>query len=142
SSWARGACRTPRGRWAAACASSARRCRRRSRPRTRATTTSARPSGGLPEARRLERAVRLELLDALRVDAGAQVLPAAVGRDEDDVALLELLGDADGDRADRAGRDAGEDPLLGEQPLRPDDGVAVGDEDLPVEQREVDDRRD
>ena len=35
-----------------------------------------------------------------------------------------------------------EEALLVEQLLGPDDGVAVRDEDLPVEQREVDDRRD
>jgi hypothetical protein len=36
----------------------------------------------------------------------------------------------------------GEDALLVEQPARPHDRVVVGDEDLPVQQREVDDRRD
>ena len=45
-------------------------------------------------------------------------------------------------RRDRAGRDAGEHALLVEQLARPDDRVAVGDEDLAVQQREVDDRRD
>ncbi len=38
--------------------------------------------------------------------------------------------------------DAGEDALLVEQFLGPDDRVAVGDHDLAVEHREVDDRRD
>ena len=45
-------------------------------------------------------------------------------------------------RRDRARRDAREQALLVEQLARPDDRVAVRDEDLPVEQREVDDRRD
>src|SRR5262249_42573944 len=85
----------------------------------------------LPPNRRVE---VLDLLDRLRVDAGGEVLPAVVGDDEDDVAALELAGDAVGDRGDRTGGDAGEDALLVEQLLRPDDRVAVGDHDLAVEQ--------
>src|SRR3982751_6362044 len=82
----------------------------------------------------------LDLLDRLRVDAGGEVLPAVVGDQEDDVAGVELTGDAMGDRGDRAGRDTGEDALLLEQFLGPDDRVAVVDHDLAVEQGDVDDR--
>src|SRR5215210_3604755 len=84
----------------------------------------------------------LDLLDALGVDAARQVLPAVVADDEDDVALVELARDPHRDRGDRPRRDAREQALVVEQPARPDDGVAVGDEDLPVEEAEVDDRRD
>src|SRR5436190_22794702 len=83
----------------------------------------------------------LELLDRLRVDAGGEVLPTVVRSDADHVALVELGGDAHGDRRDRAGGYAGEEPLLPEQALGPDDRVAVRDHDLAVEQRQVDDRR-
>src|SRR4051794_39692180 len=84
----------------------------------------------------------LDLVDRTSVDARGQVLPAVVADDEDDVALVQLAGDAHGDRRDRARRDAGEHALLVEEPARPDDGVVVRDEDLPVEQAQVDDRRD
>src|SRR4249920_1902464 len=97
------------------------------------------PWSGLPPDGRVE---VLDLLDRLRVDARGEVLPAVVGDQEDDVAALELAGDAGGDGGDGAGRDAGEDALLVEQALGPDDRVAVGDHDLAVEDREVDDRRD
>ena len=76
----------------------------------------------------------LDLVDRQRVDAAGQVLPAVVADDEDDVALVHLAGDAHRDRGDRAGRDAGEQALLVEQLARPHDRVAVGDEDLAVEQ--------
>src|SRR4051812_17852088 len=85
----------------------------------------------LPPQRRLE---RLDLLDRLGVQAAREILPAVVGDDEDDVALVELPGDAVCDARDRARRDAGEDALLVEQLARPDDRVAAGDEDLPVQQ--------
>ena len=78
----------------------------------------------------------------LGVDARGEVLPAVVADDEDDVALVQLVGDAHRDRGDRARGDAREEALLVEQLARPDDRVAVGDEDLAVQQREVDDRRD
>src|SRR5579859_3229137 len=39
----------------------------------------------------------LDLLDGKRVDAAREVLPAVVGDDEDDVALVELAGDTHGD---------------------------------------------
>src|SRR3954452_22600321 len=84
----------------------------------------------------------LDLVDRTSVDARGQVLPAVVADDEHDVALVELAGDPHGDRRDRAGRDAGEQDLLVEEPARPDDGVVVRDEDLPVQEAEVDDRRD
>src|SRR5688572_5975552 len=96
----------------------------------------------LPERAALEGALLLELLDRLVVDTRAQVLPAVVGSDEDDIALVELLRHAHADRGDRAGGHAYEEALLLHQLLRPDDRVAVRDEDLPVQQREVDDRRD
>src|SRR4051794_12599795 len=94
---------------------------------------------GLPPDRGVE---VLDLLHGLGVDAARQELPAVVADDEDDVALVELARDAHRDRRDRAGRDAGEEALLVEQLARPHDGVVVRDEDLPVEQAQVDDRRD
>src|SRR5712664_1900454 len=93
----------------------------------------------LPPDGRLE---ILDLVDRHGVDAAREVLPAVVGDHEDDVALVELAGDPHGDARDRAAGDSREQALLVEQPARPDDRVAVGDEDLAVEQREVDDRRD
>src|SRR4051794_16524996 len=84
----------------------------------------------------------LDLVDRTSVDARGQVFPAVVADDEDDVALVELAGDAHGDRGDGAGGDAGEDALLVEQPPCPDDRVVVRDEDLPVQQAEIDDGRD
>src|ERR1044072_8459897 len=65
-----------------------------------------RPTRGLPPDGGVQ---VLYLVDRLRVDAGGEVLPAVVGDQEDDVAALELLGDAHGDARDRAGGDAGED---------------------------------
>ena len=44
----------------------------------------------------------LDLVDRQRVDAARQVLPAVVGDDEDDVALVELTGDAHRHARDRA----------------------------------------
>src|SRR4051794_38289449 len=84
----------------------------------------------------------LDLVDRTSVDAGREVFPAVVADDEDDVALVELAGDAHGDGGDRPRGDAGEDALLVEEAPRPHDRVVVGDEDLPVQQPEVDDRRD
>src|ERR1700744_287010 len=84
----------------------------------------------------------LDLLERLRVDTGGEVLPAVVGDQEDDVAGVELTGDAGGDAGDGAAGDAGEDALLLEQLLRPDDRVAVGDHDFAVEKVAVVDRRD
>src|SRR3954462_12896077 len=97
------------------------------------------PSGGSPPQRRFE---RLELVDGLGVQPAGEVLPAVVGDDEYHVALVELSRDAMGDACDGPGRHAGEHALLLEQPPRPDDRVAVGDEDLAVQQAQIDDRRD
>src|SRR5438270_11154023 len=83
----------------------------------------------------------LDLLDGERVDAARKVLPAVVGDDEHDVALVELARYAHGDARDRAAGDAREQALLVEQLARPDDRVEIGDEDLAVQQREIDDRR-
>src|ERR1700692_2394182 len=94
---------------------------------------------GLPPDGRVE---ILDLVDRQRVDAARQVLPAVIGDEEHDVALVQLARDPHGDARDRATGDAREDALLVEQPAGPDDRVAVGDEDLAVEQRDVDDRRD
>src|SRR3954451_23425256 len=88
---------------------------------------------GSPPQRRLQ---RLDLLDRLGVDAARQVLPAVVGHDEHDVALVELARDAVRDARDGPRRDAGEHALLVEQLARPDDRVGVGDEDLAVQQRQ------
>src|SRR3954453_6647590 len=97
------------------------------------------PPGGSPPQRRFE---RLELVDGLGVQPAGEVLPAVVGDDEYHVALVELSCDAMGDPRDGARGDAGEDALLVQQPARPDDRVAVGDEDLAVEEAQIDDRRD
>ena len=51
------------------------------------------------------------------------------------------LGDAARDVDDRAGRDAGEDPLAVEQRVHRGDRLGVRDEELPVELRDVEDRR-
>src|SRR5258708_21771725 len=96
-------------------------------------------AAGLPPDGRLE---VLDLVDRQRVDAAGEVLPAVVGDDEHDVALVELARDAHRDRGDCAGRDAGEERLLVEQLACPHDRVAVGHEDLAIEQGDVDDRRD
>src|SRR3712207_1521621 len=85
---------------------------------------------------------RFELLDGPRPELGGQVLRAVVDHEENDVALVQLVGHPHGDSCDRTGGDAGEDALLEEELLRPYDRVAVRHENLPVEQREVDDRRD
>src|SRR2546421_312541 len=83
-----------------------------------------------------------DLVDREGVDPGGEVLPAVVADHEDDVALVELAGDAHRDRGDRARGDPGEQALLLEQLAGPDDRVPVGDEDLPVEQSQIDYRRD
>src|SRR6266571_1566284 len=79
----------------------------------------------------------LHLVHRQRVDAAGEVLPAVVGHDEDDVALVELAGDPHRHRRDGPGRNAGEDALVVEQLAGPDDRVAVGDEDLAVQDRDV-----
>src|SRR6185437_16961809 len=63
------------------------------------------PSAPLPPDGRVQ---VLDLLDGQRVDAAGEVLPAIVGDDEHDVALVQLAGDAHGDAGDRAGGHAGE----------------------------------
>ena len=56
------------------------------------------------------------LLDVVGVpEVGGEVLPAAVGEDRDDDALVELVGELARDVDDGARRDAGEDALLVEQ---------------------------
>src|SRR6476661_5405328 len=84
----------------------------------------------------------LDLVDGQGVEAGGQVLPAVVADDEYDISLVQLAGDACRDRGDRARRDAGEEALLRQQLARPDDRVAVGHEDLAVQEGQIDDRRD
>src|ERR1035438_9082053 len=119
---------------------SSRACATRSFSRAAAMTIADERTGGrapLPPDGRLE---VLDLVDRQSVDATREVLPAVVGDDEHDVPLLQLTGDPHGDARDRAAGDAREDALLIEQPARPDDRVAVGYEDLAIEQREVDDR--
>src|SRR5215208_5891874 len=78
------------------------------RPRSRCPS----PSRSLPERPGLEHALCLQLVDRLRVDAGAEVLPAVIGRDEHHVAPVKLGRDARGDRRDRPARDAEEEALL------------------------------
>src|SRR5471032_1991176 len=60
----------------------------------------------LPPQRALE---VLDLVEGPRVEAAREVLPAVVGDDEDDVALVELAGDPHGDARNRARGDARED---------------------------------
>src|SRR5688572_6187683 len=112
-------------------------------PYARARRSDAQPAlrdaAPLPPDRGLE---VLHLVHRQRVDAARQVLPAVVADDEDDVALVHLAGDPDRHTGDRARRDAREQALLVEQLARPDHGVAVGHEDLAIQQAEVDDRRD
>src|SRR5579884_1161416 len=98
-------------------------------------TAGAVPCGGLPPDRGVE---VLDLLDGAGVDPAREVLPAVVADDEGDVALVELARDAHGDARDGAAGDPCEEALFVEQTTRPDDRVAVGDEDLPVQQRDVD----
>src|SRR4051812_21111095 len=109
--------------------------------RTSRKTTSSRksarqpsrsPERELPEAAGLQHALGLQLVDRLRVDARAEVLPAVVGRDEHHVALVELARDASGDRRDRSARHPEEQALLLKQLLGPHDRVAVGHEDLAI----------
>src|SRR3954465_9733843 len=72
------------------------------RSRVRVDPTRARPPpapGRLPPVLGVE---VLDLLHGLRVDAARQVLPAVVAESGSDVALVEIAGDADGDRRDRA----------------------------------------
>src|SRR5437899_11780457 len=84
----------------------------------------------------------LDLVHRQRVDAAGEVLPAVVGHDEHDVALIQLARDAHGDARDGTARDAREEALFVQQPARPRDRVAVGYEALAVQQGEIDDRGD
>src|SRR4051794_32378264 len=98
-----------------------------------------RGSGLLPPQRGFQ---SLNLFYRLGVDTTGQVLPPVVGDDEHHIALVHLARDAVRDAGDRTAGDAGEDALLVEQLAGPDDRVGVRDEDLPVQQGDVDDRRD
>src|SRR3990172_12878566 len=75
-------------------------------------------------------------------ELGAEVLPAAVGEETDDVAGVEALGDALGGLHDGAGGDAGEDAFLLGQLLGRGEGRARVDNDLAVEDALVEDGRD
>src|SRR6188472_2821002 len=101
---------------------------------TTTTTGSTGARRALPERGPLERPIGLELFERLRIDTRGEVLPAAVGEDRDHVPAVDLRCHAVRDRSHCAARDAGEDSLLLDQLLRPNDCVAVGDEDLSVEQ--------
>src|SRR5436190_11569912 len=84
----------------------------------------------------------LRLLEFRRPGLGGEVLPTTVGEEAHDVRGLELRGDAPRDVHDRARGDAGEDALLlGEVAVRAQ-GVGGVHEELPVEDRLVEDRRD
>ena len=74
-------------------------------------------------------------------EVGAEVLPAAVGEDRDDDALVELVGEPARDVDDGAGRDTAEDPLEAQELAHRGDRLLVRDEHLPVELRDVEDRR-
>src|SRR5437870_3870073 len=58
----------------------------------------------------------LDLVHRQRVDAAGEVLPAVVGHDEHDVALIQLARDAHGDARDGTARDAREEALFVQQP--------------------------
>src|SRR3712207_4025292 len=60
-----------------------------------------------------------DFVNGLGVDPAREVFPAVVADDEDDVALVQLVGDAHGDLRDRPAGDAREDPFLVEQLPRP-----------------------
>src|SRR5438093_717397 len=81
-------------------------------PRTTISSSGPTWKGISPPHRGVE---VLHLVHRQRVDAAGEVLPAVVGHDEDDVALVELTGDPHRHRRDGPGRDAGEDALLVEQ---------------------------
>ena len=84
----------------------------------------------------------LLLVDLLALpEVGGEVLPAAVGEHADDDALLELAREPAGDVQDGAARDAGEDALALEERVHARDRLLVRDEQLPVELRDVEDRR-
>src|SRR5439155_16368528 len=73
-------------------------------------------------------------------EVGREVLPAAVGKDGDDHrSLVELARELQRDVDDRAGGHAREDPLPVDELTQPRDRLAVRDEHLPVEIRNVDD---
>ena len=74
-----------------------------------------------------------DLVEVVGPGAGGQVLPAAVADDEDDHALVDLLGDAGRAGDGRAGRDAGEHADLGQAPS-PLDRLAGPHDPLAVEQ--------
>ena len=75
-------------------------------------------------------------------EVGLQVLPAGVGEDHDDVALVEPLRELEAGVQHGAGTDAAEDAFaLHHQPRRAK-RVAAAHEDLAVEEAEVEDRRD
>ena len=100
-------------------------------------TSAARTSGGITT-----RPCAPSPLDVVALpEVGREVLPAAVGEDRDDDALVELRGELARDVRDRAGRDAGEDSVLVEQARTPAHGLLVRHEHLSVELGHVEDRR-
>src|SRR5579875_3268720 len=94
----------------------------------------------LPPDGRVE--IGLQLVQRSGVDPAGEVLPPLVGDDEDYVALLQLFGDPHRHPGNRPRGGAGKQPFLLKQLAGEADRVLVGDKDLPVEQGEVDDRRD
>src|SRR5690242_17459930 len=105
-----------------------------------AWTSYVSPGGSLPEDPAVQRV--LDVVHVVGPEAGGEVLPAAVADDAHDGAAGHLRRDPRAGVDDRAGGHAREDPLLGGEATRHEDGVAVRDEQLPVEPREVEDRRD
>src|SRR4051812_35705434 len=84
----------------------------------------------------------LRLLELRSPGLRGEVLPTTVGEETHDVRGLDLRGDAARDVDDRAGGDPGEDALLlGEIAVRAQ-RVGGVHEELPVEDRLVEDRRD
>src|SRR5581483_8116861 len=83
--------------------------------------------------------VLLHLVEIAGERARREVLPAAVGQEGDDRAGFHLAGDTGGRHEDRAARRTGEDPLAEDELAQGRDRVAVRDEELPVEERGVED---
>src|SRR5689334_1314466 len=105
-----------------------------------APVARARPA---PRGRAAALPPQLALVDLLALpEAGGEVLPASVGQDADDDAIVELLREPSSHMEDGAARHTREDPFAVKQGVHPRHRLLVRDEELPVELRDVEDRRD
>src|SRR4051794_1286739 len=84
----------------------------------------------------------LRLLELRRPGLRGEVLPSAVGKETDDLRAVELRCDASRDVHDGAGGDAGEDALLLRELTVRAQRIGGVHEELPIEDRLVEDRRD